>query len=398
MPQLFVRNFETVRNISENFSNELLIVDPTYQRRKVWNEQDKVRLIETILLGLVMPEVFFWPAETDPTTGKTITHIVDGQQRIATIIEFVNNEFYLNKRLFLEENMKNNYSGKYFSDLDSDTKINFWNYQIFIINIDRSLNKEDIKKLFYRVNLTNYSLNSQEKLNSTESKFGDVAIELSELDFWKDCRVFSATDAKRMLDVRYCCSIYILANEGVTDQTSDKKITEYYKDYSENFDNDGKLRNKIEKAMDIIIQLRDKSTQTFISKKAQMYTLFCVTLKMIDNDVEYSSDIFEKFKSFVRTYNEFRNEYDLNFEDKKLRKLNESIKKYKLASSEGINKIGNRMIRFEILYKICIESDEIIKDNFIRLKERYIHEENTQLHSFENLDKEDLLEINDIIE
>ncbi|WP_429962054.1 DUF262 domain-containing protein [Enterococcus sp. AZ083] len=396
MPQLFTRNFETVQDISQKFSNELLIVDPSYQRRKVWNPQDKVRLIETILLGLVMPEVFFWSSETDPMTGNTITHIVDGQQRITTIIEFVNNEFSLNERFFLDDDMKNNYAGKYFEDLDTETKINFWNYQIFIINIDRSLQKDDIKNLFYRVNLTNYSLNSQEKLNSTDSKFGDLAIKLSELDFWKDCRVFSATDAKRMQDVRYCCSIYILANEGIVDQAGDKKINEYYKDYAEEFDEENILREKIEKAMEIISSLRDKSTQNFISKKAQLYTLFCFAFKMVDNKVEFSTDIFQKFKLFVQAYNKFRNEYEINFPNASLRELNESIKKYKLASSEGINKVNNRMIRFKTLYQVCVDSDESIKEHLKSIQQMYSSQGDAQLVLFEDLDAEDLLDITNI--
>lgn len=41
------------------FSSGSLIVDESYQRRSVWGEKDKIRLIETILLKLVIPEVFF---------------------------------------------------------------------------------------------------------------------------------------------------------------------------------------------------------------------------------------------------------------------------------------------------------------------------------------------------
>jgi uncharacterized protein with ParB-like and HNH nuclease domain len=37
----------------------ILVVDDSYQRRSVWGEKDKIRLIETILLNLVIPELFF---------------------------------------------------------------------------------------------------------------------------------------------------------------------------------------------------------------------------------------------------------------------------------------------------------------------------------------------------
>ena len=53
-----------------------------------------------------------------------------------------------------------------------------------------------------------------------------------------------------------------------------------------------------------------------------------------------------RFNNFVQKYNLFENSSDTeemsNPED-------EAIKKYKLASSEGVNKIRNRKLRYEIL-------------------------------------------------
>ena len=56
----FNDNRKTVNEIFTMFDEGKLIVDDTYQRRSVWSEKDKVRLIETILLQLVIPELFFW--------------------------------------------------------------------------------------------------------------------------------------------------------------------------------------------------------------------------------------------------------------------------------------------------------------------------------------------------
>ena len=54
----FNDNRKTVNEIFTMFDEGKLIVDDTYQRRSVWSEKDKVRLIETILLQLVIPELF----------------------------------------------------------------------------------------------------------------------------------------------------------------------------------------------------------------------------------------------------------------------------------------------------------------------------------------------------
>lgn len=396
MPQLFLRNIETVRKVIGQFNDEQLIIDTSYQRRKVWLLPDKVRLIETILLDLVMPEVFFWPAETDPETGDSITHIVDGQQRITSIIEFINNEFSLTEKHLLDENIKKRCGNKTFSELDDEDKIRLWDYKVSIVVIDRTFDKNSIKQLFFRLNLTNYSLNAQEKLNSKDSAFGDASEALSNLDFWKECRVFSAADARRMQDVRYCCSIYILANEGIVDQTGDKKINDYYTDYADTFDNDKALYAKIEKAMDIINKLRDKSTQSFVSKKAQMYTLFCLAFKMIDNDISLSPELIERFKFFVKAYNCFRNEYDIAFSNDDLRKTNEEIKKYKLASSEGINKLANRVIRLETICRICIDDNDDIISQMKELESLYKKQAEINKTASDAFDSEDMVDISDI--
>jgi len=395
MPQLFSRNIESVRSVISQFNEERLIIDPSYQRRKVWLPPDKVRLIETILLDLVMPEVFFWPAETEPETGNSVTHIVDGQQRITSIVEFINNGFPLANKHLLDESIKTRCGNKTFSELNDKDKIKIWDYEVSIVIINRDFDKNSIRQMFSRLNLTNYSLNAQEKLNSKDSAFGDAAEALSVLDFWKESRLFSPADVRRMQDIRYCCSIYILANEGVIDQTGDKKINDYYTDYADVFDNDKALYAKIENAMDKINRIRDKSTQSFISKKAQMYTLFCMAFDMRDKELILLSEHIERFKIFVKAYNCFRNEYEIVFSNEQLRKTNEEIKKYKLASSEGINKLANRMIRLEILWKICIGNNNDVIRLMEELEVLYRKQAETNKITSDAFDSEDLVDIND---
>lgn len=386
----FIRNTKTIQEISSTFLLGKLIVDPSYQRRKVWNEQDKIRLIETILLELVMPEVFFWTASRDPETGEAITHIVDGQQRITTIVEFVNGEFSLQKKHLLSDRIKESCGDLFFKDFSSELKQIVWEYPLSIVQIDSSCSIDDIKQMFYRLNLTEYSLNSAEKRNSLDSVFGDKCEALSTLDFWKSKKVFSSNDAKRMKDVDYCCSIYILSNEGIVDQTNSKKINDYYDDYKYEFDSDGALEKRVRLAMEMIDMLTDKTTISFVSKKAQMYTLFCVMFKLIDNSIEINDDIFKKFKLFVEVYNKFRNEFIISYEDPLMTELYERIKKYKLASSEGINKVGNRVIRFEILYKLCIESESCIIEFLKKISDDFSKKLKEREVKFDKLEKEDL--------
>lgn len=386
----FDRNTKTIQEIYSGYNKGLIVIDRTYQRRKVWNDEDKVRLIETILLGLVMPEVYFWSADINPDNGETVTHIVDGQQRITTIMDFLSGDFCLIEKYLMDETIKATYSNKKFFELDTETKKMIWQYKIAIVNIDRTCSREIIKKLFYRLNLTTYNLNPQEKRNSLDSVFGDKCEALSRLDFWEKIKVFSATDAKRMLDVEYCCSIYILANEGIVDQTRGIKINDYYDDYKDSFDEDKLLENKIIQAMDLIKELLDKTTASFLSKKTQLYTLFCVAFKLIDNNIKMEGTIFNRFKAFVVLYNSFRNDCEYATDKTELNTLIESIKKYKLAASEGVNKVGNRVIRFETLYKICIDNTVSILEYFDDANKLLSEKLQNNIYKFEKFEADDI--------
>ena len=388
MPLLFDRNTKTVKIIFNEFTNDDLIIDQTYQRRKVWLKPDKIRLIETILLDLIIPEVFFWPATIDSDTGDMVTHVVDGQQRITSIVEFIEGEFSLDEKYLMDEKIKESCGNKFFNELSNEDKEKLWCYKLSIVEIDRSFTKQDITKMFNRLNLTNYSLNKQEIRNSKVSVFGDKAEELSLYEFWKIYKVFSAADARRMKDIVYCASIYILANEGIVDETSDRKINEYYEDYSDAFDENKSIITKIKLGMSMIEKLCDNTTLSFVSKKAQMYTMFSFVFKIIDMHRECGQETFERFKLFVSAYNCFKNEYSIEIEDTGLYAINENIKKYKLASSEGINKIGNRVIRLQTLYNVCFSSLEDTKEKLVELARMYEMEKINNI-SYEKLDKEE---------
>lgn len=73
----------------------------------------------------------------------------------------------------------------------------------------------------------------------------------------------------------------------------------------------------------------------------------------------------------------------------------EKIKKYKLTSSEGVNKVGNRVIRFETLYNICINSDDSIKDHLQKISEDLANKLEQRKWTFDKLEDDDIININD---
>lgn len=347
----FTANRKSVKEISSMFNDGSLMVDETYQRRSVWGEKDKIRLVETILLNLIIPELFFWKAETDPDTGRSITHIVDGQQRIKAICAFVNNQFKLKPQYLLEAHSKEVYASKFFKDLDADDKKAFWNYQLMVIDIDPMATRADIITMFNRLNLTDYSLNDQEKRNSMSGEFAALARELTEMPVWEEKHLFTTRDVKRMKDVEFCASLILLYKKGVIDQTDQSALNQAYEDYQTGYNDAENDKTAICTALDTIPQffVSDEVVK-FLKKKTQLYTLFSVVFFMQRNDISLEKMHTVNFAKFVDIYSVFSN--DMNFldqinDDEKV--IFDWLKKYKLASSEGINKHTNRMIRHNVM-------------------------------------------------
>ena len=356
----FTDTRKSIKDISTMFSDGNLVVDNTYQRRSVWSEKDKVRLIETVLLKLIIPVLFFWKAETDPDTGLSITHIVDGQQRIKAICSFIENEFKLKPQYLLDKTAREKYANKYFRDLEPEDKKAFWNYQLMVIDIDPEATRDDIITMFNRLNLTDYSLNDQEKRNSMSGEFASLARELSEIPLWEDRHLFTTKDVKRMKDVEFCASLLLLQRKGIIDQTDQSALNTAYEELQEGYTDAEEDKRSVISAIQAVSQffISDEVTK-FLKKKTQLYTLFSVVFYMNRNGIIVEDTCKTNLEKFVKLYSVFSNDIDLSEqttgEEKALLDL---LKKYKLASSEGLNKHTNRMIRYNVLKEFLFNLDE----------------------------------------
>lgn len=78
-----------VKSLVEEISRKELIVNPDFQRKGVWDNTRKSRLIESLLLNIPIPVCFF----AEDSDGKKV--VVDGQQRLRSIAEFVSGSYKL---------------------------------------------------------------------------------------------------------------------------------------------------------------------------------------------------------------------------------------------------------------------------------------------------------------
>lgn len=127
-----------------------IILSPYFQRNLVWRTLHKVDFIKTVLMGFPFPQIFIAKGELDIEDMSTTSVIVDGQQRMNSIIEYLDNSLEVD--------------GKYFKNLPPDKKTEFLKYEIAIIELDLEADDPQVIEVFQRLNRTFYSLSAIEKL------------------------------------------------------------------------------------------------------------------------------------------------------------------------------------------------------------------------------------------
>ena len=109
--------------------------NPEYQRGNVWELNDKVNLIDSIFNNVDIGKFVFVKLPFE--SGTPYYEILDGKQRITTIIEFYENRFQ--------------YRGKYYKDLNFIDRNHFDDYNISQAEISNPTREQKIE-YFLRLN------------------------------------------------------------------------------------------------------------------------------------------------------------------------------------------------------------------------------------------------------
>jgi len=197
----------TLDSISQYINNETILVQPAFQRKFVWDIKKASKLIESFLLGYPVPNILLGRPQNDDKM-----EVIDGQQRLTTISDFINGTFNKDTVFKLTGDVLPKYAGKMFKDLDEPTQRRFKNAILKAIVLVYRENDPDLKySVFQRINTGSVILNQQEIRNCIfGGSLNDLLHSLNEEDIWR--RFFSAKPDKRMRDeesiLRFFASFY----------------------------------------------------------------------------------------------------------------------------------------------------------------------------------------------
>ena len=167
----------TISVLRERWEAGELELRPKFQREYVWTLRPELpsRLIESLLLEIPIPPIYF---------GKDVNgqlEMIDGQQRLTTLIDFVSNKFPL-RRL----NRMASLNHKYFRELSAPMQRKIQDTPIRSITIDVGTNSDLRYEVFERLNRGSMALNEQELRNCVyRGPFNDLLAELERDQSWR---------------------------------------------------------------------------------------------------------------------------------------------------------------------------------------------------------------------
>jgi uncharacterized protein with ParB-like and HNH nuclease domain len=170
---------------------------PSFQRGYVWKIKDASRLIESLLLGLPVPGIFF---AREPETQKLL--VIDGQQRLKTIQYFYNGVFEPSKKEFALEKVNSRFVGLTYKTLSEEDRRRLDDSIIpaTIVKQDEpSSDLSSIYHIFERLNTGGTNLQAQEiRACIYHGEFQELLKKLNNNLIWRS--IYSQEPDKRMRD------------------------------------------------------------------------------------------------------------------------------------------------------------------------------------------------------
>jgi hypothetical protein len=249
-----------------------LVVNKEYQRGGgLWPTAAKSYFIDTILREFPFPKVYFHE-RVDMTTKRPRREIVDGQQRLSTIVEFVDDRFALATNA-------GDMRGKRFSDLSPEQQEAFYSYTVSV-DVIRNADRSEILQMFRRMNAFTLPLNAAEKrhseffgefkdwVNTVLDRYGAVFI---------DWNVLTSRQIVRMADAEFVADIALAIEEGIV-STSPGKLLSLYKKYDAEFPDREVINEKLDGALDTILSNLSEVRETYLTRPHMFHSLICALI------------------------------------------------------------------------------------------------------------------------
>ncbi len=113
-----VKQTWSILEIYQKVQSKKLILDPNYQRNAIWKLDKKVAFIESLYMGILIPPLYVVEIPGENILDGASYEVVDGKQRLTTILDFISNGFFLGAKSL--EYYKDWFANKRFAEIQTE--------------------------------------------------------------------------------------------------------------------------------------------------------------------------------------------------------------------------------------------------------------------------------------
>ncbi|MEP2237129.1 MAG: DUF262 domain-containing protein [Maribacter sp.] len=288
-------------------NRDQLDLNPPYQRRSVWTASDRKFFLDTIFRNYPCPPIFIHKTIDD--NGLATYHIVDGKQRLETILLFAQNKIAIDK-----DYGDDRLNGLRFKKIDSEMKKIFWNYNVPVDFMD--IEGLDINEVFDRVNRNSRNLERQELRHARYNGWfiKEMEGEADDDEFWELIKVTNKTKAKRMKNVQLVSELLLILVKKQIHGFSQDYLDENYAYYDSIEGEDGEFLidvekyNEQKKQVKDFVRLMEGHNQCITEKSKTNYNLYTLFAFLILEGTEGldATVIASKYSDFMDLIDVFR--------------------------------------------------------------------------------------------
>lgn len=206
----FTYSSKDIQDFISLFQRGSLNLEPGFQRKSVWSENDRKKLIISVIQNYPVPSIFLYKTTDDK--GRLKYDVLDGKQRLESILMFIGEKGFRSSKFEIKAKLSENEDEKIWNWTkikNSRNEHRITGYRLQIVEVSGELS--EIIDLFVRINSTGKRLTSQEKRHARfyHSDFLKVAGRLGSkhVAFFKNNNILSINHISRMKHVELICEL-----------------------------------------------------------------------------------------------------------------------------------------------------------------------------------------------
>jgi hypothetical protein len=308
----------TVKQLVEAFRAGSLLRNPEYQRGEAWSEIQKATFIDSLFRAYPVPALFLHVVESPGLEDKpTRKHeIVDGQQRLTALRDFVDGKFHLldvtdNSKLRVPKSIRAKsapWAGKFYGDagLPGELQKQFDAIKITVFEVGADAHPDEIRDLFIRLQ-SGTALSRQQIRDAWPGNLGPFIERLAgKLDRHATHKLFTVIDKRgqrmededqrdhHVSDRQTCAQLFkiFVAREHdpyAFPSVSANELDAIYHEYTD-FDSTGELADRFRFLLTTVGDVFEKA-KAKIGNKAKFRRLDVTSVMMYIQDVSKNGDV-----------------------------------------------------------------------------------------------------------